>query len=161
MTRRRPRSSPKPWRRDPDDVVTLGLVEYVITRDRGCVPKTLEEVGLLRDSIGPCRGADGLELRPGAARLRSDLTIGHIHHGGGQAGKRAKSDRRHTVAICFGHHLVDLLATSKNAQRACDRYLEELEGPVEDDRPWESVRRVRFAALDSSSSDKEGADGPG
>lgn len=153
-------SGRRAWRRDPDDVVTLELVEYVISRDRGCVPKTLEEVGLLRTSIGSCRGADGLELRPGEARLRRDLTIGHIHDGGGRAGKRAKSDRRHVVAICFGHHLGDLLGTSRVVQRACDRYLEDQEGPVVDDRPWETVRRVRFAALDSTSSEEGGRDGP-
>lgn len=148
------RGTPRPWRRDPADVVSLALVEYVVNRDRGCVPATLAEVGRVRGPIGPCHGADGRELRPGEARLRSDLTIGHIHHGGGQAGKRATSDRRHCVAICFGHHLGDLLGTSREVQRECDRYLEEQEGPVVDARPWEAIPRVRFA------SPSGGDDGP-
>jgi hypothetical protein len=155
MRARKPRSS---WRRDPSDVVSLSLVEAVVLRDRGCVPKTLEEIGRLRSPIGPCHGADGRELRPGAARIRSDLTIGHIHHGGGRAGKRPKSDRRHCVAICFGHHLADLLGTSKDVQRQADRYLEELEGPVEPDRPWEVIERVRFGRVSSAVSETEGGD---
>lgn len=133
------------WRRAPSDVVTLELVEAVITRDRGCVPATLVEIGRVRNPIGPCRGRFGQEVAPGRIDLRRDLTIGHIQHGGGRAGKRARSDRRHTVAICFGHHLVDLLGTSREVQRACDDYLERVEGPVVEDRPWEVVARVRFA----------------
>lgn len=152
----KPRSS---WRRDPSDAVSLELAEAVVLRDRGCVPKTLEEVGRIRTPIGPCRGSDGRELRPGEARLRRDLTIGHIQHGGGRAGKRAKSDRRHCVAICFGHHLGDLLGTSKEVQRECDRYLEDLEGPVVDDRPWEAIPRVRFAVQSTTSEPEGGADG--
>lgn len=152
------RTKRAPWRRDPSDVVTLELFEAVILRDRGCVPKTLEEIGRIRNPIGPCRGRDGRELRPGEAILRSDLTFGHIQHGGGRAGKRATSDRRHGVSICAGHHLVDLLGTSKEVQRECDRYLEELEGPVTDDRPWEAVARVRYA-LPLPSSEEGGSNG--
>lgn len=150
-----------PWRRDPADAVSLELIEYVVLRDRGCVPKTLEEIGRIRADLGPCHGADGRELPPGSVRLRRDLTFGHIQHGGGRAGKRAKSDRRHGVAICFGHHLVDLLGTSKEVQRACDRYLEDLEGPVQPDRPWEAIARVRFGVPSDSSEEGGSADGPG
>ena len=77
------------------DPVTPALREAVLRRDGGCVLA-------MRDALHVCRDRLGGAHAPGAVHL---LSMEHVHEGYGMAGKRAASDLRHVVALCYGANL--------------------------------------------------------
>jgi hypothetical protein len=81
------------------------LVGYIYARDRTCVPARI-------GAPDPCSG---------------HLTIEHVRDRDKPAtGKRAPSDKYHTLLACLGHNTgLCLLASSKEAERD---YLERVEG---------------------------------
>lgn len=128
------------------ELVSPETARAVFERDRGCRVGALLGVS----SVGPCTGVD--RVRRGfweAAYL--DLTIAHVRDRGkgGRLGRRPASTRRHLVACCHRHHQGATVAFVDLAfvRDALDRWLEENEGPDQDDgnRPWEAVPRVRSA----------------
>lgn len=95
---------PKPLRRKrKKDTVPQWLPGYLLARDRECVPARL-------GAPDPCSGR---------------LTIEHVKTEP-MMGKRAPSDKFHTVLACMGHNLGWCLTTAaKDAERA---YLRRVEG---------------------------------
>lgn len=74
--------------------------------------------------------------------------------------KRPPSTARRLVWCCAGHHLLDPVVDKADVRPLVDAYLEELEGPdLDDDRPWEVIRRVRARSVSSASSEEGGLDG--
>jgi hypothetical protein len=97
---------PKPLRaRRKRETVPDWLPGYLKARDQGCIPATL-------GAPDPCSGP---------------LTIEHVRDRDKPAtGKKAPSDKFHTVIACLGHNLGWCLTTAaKEAERG---YLERVEG---------------------------------
>ena len=94
----------KPWRRRPEDKVPDWLPGYLKGRDRGCVPARL-------GAPDPCSGR---------------MTIEHVRDRDKPAtGKRAPSDKYHTVWACLHHNLTwCLTSAAKELER---QYLERVE----------------------------------
>ena len=107
LMRRTPlrRTRMRPWRRKPDDRVPDWLPAYLFARDGGCIPARL-------GAPDPCSGR---------------LTIEHVRDADKPAtGKRAPSDKCHTLLACLGHNTGwCLTSAAKAAERA---YLERVEG---------------------------------
>jgi hypothetical protein len=99
----------RPWRRKESDRVPDWLPGYLQARDRGCVPAKL-------GAPDPCDGR---------------LTIEHVRdRDKPMTGKRAPSDKWHTVLACLGHNGGwCLLSASKELER---EYLERVEGAQDD-----------------------------
>ena len=99
----------KPWRRKPEDKVPDWLPGYLLARDRTCVPARI--------------GA------PDACYGR--LTIEHVRDKDKPAtGKRAPSDKFHTLLACLGHNTGwCLTSAAKDAER---EYLFRVEGYADD-----------------------------
>ena len=77
------------------DQVSPEMYRAVIARDGGCVAP------LVDPGCSPCRS------QWGAVHDRSFLgmlTLDHVREEA-MMGKRARSDMRHLVAICYGHHI--------------------------------------------------------
>lgn len=109
MLRKTPlrRSPPRPWRRSPADRVPDWLPGYLRARDRGCVPARI-------GAPDPCSGR---------------LTIEHVKTEPAM-GKRAPSDKWHTLLACEGHNLSwCLTSAAKQAERD---YLSRVEGAADD-----------------------------
>lgn len=88
-TELRSRSYPKPWRRKPEDRVTSDLANYIYARDNGtCLAPVLARKH--GEEADPCNGR---------------LTIEHVHTEP-MMGRRAPSDKWHTLLLCL-HHNVD------------------------------------------------------
>lgn len=97
----------KPWRRSPEDRVPDWLPGYLLGRDRECIPARL-------GADDPCSGR---------------LTIEHVKFES-MTGKRAPSDKFHTMLACLHHNLTwCLLSESKDLERD---YLRRVEWPAED-----------------------------
>jgi hypothetical protein len=99
---------PKPLRRAKKrEKVPDWLPAYIHARDQGCVPAKL-------GAPDPCSGR---------------LTIEHVRDRDKPAtGKRAPSDKYHTVLACMGHNLGwCLTSAAKEAERG---YLGRVEGKV-------------------------------
>jgi len=139
-----------------DDPVSSTTRAYVLRRDRRCVVGILALAGEIADP-GPCTGRFG---RPIIALIvdEDDLTIAHVRdRAGGRVGKRPPSTMRRLATVCWGHHIADPVVDRRAVREAVDAYLEALEGPdIDDDRPWEAIRRVRARGVDSSTSEPEG-----
>lgn len=83
------------------------LFGYLLARDGGCLAPRL-------GAADPCSGR---------------LTIEHVKFES-MTGKRAPSDKFHTLILCLGHNTGwALLSASKAAER---EYLERVEGPQDD-----------------------------
>lgn len=129
--------------RAKDDRVDPELAIYVFRRDGGCVVATLVLRGEIRVDE-PCVGR---------------LTAAHIRdRNGGRTGKRPPSTPRRLAAVCEGHALPPAnIVDRKDVRLAVDSYLEEKEGAeIDRSRPWETIRRVRAAALPSQPSERSG-----
>ena len=117
------------------DAVSPELRAYVLRRDGGCVlrPEKVAVVSRL-GPLGPCRGR---------------ITAAHVRDRGkgGRTSKRPPSTARHLVGACERHHLDDPVVDRPEVRDVLDAYLEDLEGPDQDDgnRPWEAIPRVRSA----------------
>jgi hypothetical protein len=97
------------WRRDEADKVTDALVNYLAKRDGGCMAPILD-----RRLTSLC--AD----RWGTVMARTDprcWTIEHVHEGYGKTGDRALSDPRHTLILCWAHHLGGWATAHKDDER--------------------------------------------
>lgn len=94
-------------RKDP---VTPEMRRAVLLRDRECVLWK-------RDRMHVCRDAWGRPHAPFALDL---LSIEHVHDGYGMAGKRAKSDLAHLVALC---HAANIAVPSKDMREWMREYL--------------------------------------
>ena len=109
MQRRAPirRKPMRPWRRS--DPVPDWLFGYLLARDRGCVPARL-------GATDPCSGR---------------MTIEHVRDADKPAmGKRAPSDKWHTLIACERHNLGwCLTSAAKQAERD---YLSRVEGAQDD-----------------------------
>lgn len=106
----------------------------VLRRDGGCVVGFLYATGKIARAVGPCSIV---------------LTVAHVRDRGkgGRMAKRPPSVRRHLAATCSRHHLDDPIVDRPEVRDAVDAYLEEKEGPDQDDgnRPHEAIARVRSA----------------
>lgn len=133
--KRKPR--PKEDRVEPETAI------YVFLRDGGCVVGALAILGKISVE-DPCAGR---------------LTLAHVRdRNGGRTGKRPPSTRRRLASVCAGHALPPKnIVDRKDVRPAVDAYLENLEGAeIDDSRPWETIRRVRSAALPSQPSERSG-----
>lgn len=96
-------------RKPKKDPVTPSVHTDVIDRDiraaGGCVAAFLD------DTHG-CRNAWGSPHAPTAF-----LTLDHVHEKHGMMGKRAPSDARHLVSLCFHAHLNGWATSHKDALR--------------------------------------------
>jgi len=89
------RTPMKPYRRKAEDRVPDWLYGYLYARDRGCVPARL-------GAPDPCDGR---------------LTIEHVKSES-MVGKRAPSDKFHTLIACLGHNTGwCLTSAAKQAER--------------------------------------------
>lgn len=73
------------------DHVSAKLHDDVLRRDRQCVKALYEPSHVCRDRFGKSHAPTVLDL----------LTIEHVHEGYGQMGRRAPSDLRHCLALCW------------------------------------------------------------
>jgi hypothetical protein len=78
-------------RKPPKDPVTPEMREAVMSRDRGCIAPLLDP-----SQSGTCYGA---------------LTLDHVRTHS-MMGKRAPSDRKHLVTLCFYHHVLSIWAVT-------------------------------------------------
>lgn len=130
------------------DPVSPELRAYVIRRDGGCVVGRLLSVVALviRPAQRPCRNDLGEVIVWNDQRY---LTAAHVRDRGkgGRSAKRPPSTPRHLVAACYGHHLASPVVDLADVRDVLDAYLEEREGPDQDDgnRPHEAIARVRSA----------------
>ena len=110
LTPLRQRTPMKTWRRKPEDRVKEADVAYVYAREGGsCLaPKLARQQG---EPIDACSHR---------------LTMEHVHDGYGMTGKRAPSDRRHMVLLCYHHNVDGWAAMHKDWERD---YLIRVEGP--------------------------------
>lgn len=106
LLRRTPlrRTRMRPWRRKPEDRVPDWLPGYLMARDRGCVPARL-------GAPDPCDGR---------------LTIEHVKSES-MIGKRAPSDKWHTVLACLGHNTGWCLTSAAKEQER--EYIDRVEIP--------------------------------
>ncbi len=74
------------------DRVSPELHAEIIRRDRTCLMYLYDAAHVCRDKWGAMHSPTALHM----------LTVEHVHEGYGMAGKRAKSDARHMVALCHG-----------------------------------------------------------
>lgn len=103
------RTRPRPWRRAEKDKVPDWLPGYLRARDRECIPARL-------GAPDPCSGP---------------MTIEHVRDRDKPAtGKRAPSDKWHTVLACLGHNLGWCLTSA--AKDAEAEYLSRVEGASDD-----------------------------
>jgi hypothetical protein len=102
------RTSMKPWRRKDSDKVTEALANYVFARDRmTCrAPILARQHG---EPIDACQGR---------------LTIEHVHTQS-MIGKRAPSDKHHTLSLCWHHNVNGWASRHKDWERS---YLLHVEG---------------------------------
>lgn len=143
------RLAPRASSRRREDPVSPELRRYVLARDRGCVVQRVAPK--LRRTLEPCQDRNGTALSTIEALFVAPadwdriLTIAHVRDRlGGRIGKRPPSTPRRLAAVCFGHHLTDPIVDRGDVRPLVDAYLEEQEGPeLDDDRPWEVVRRIR------------------
>ena len=104
------RARPRP----ETDRVTAELYAYLMGRDRGCVLHKLDPTHLCKDRWGYSRSP----YDPTA------LTVEHVHDAL-MMGKRAPSDRSHTLILCAGANI----GVPSKAQREMLRaYLQRVEG---------------------------------
>ena len=83
------RTRMRPWHRAEDDKVSPELVAYILDRDRICIAARLD----------PEHRCMTRFRQPHTADDRRYLTIEHVHEAA-TTGKRAKSDKWHTLAAC-------------------------------------------------------------
>jgi hypothetical protein len=77
------------------DPVTPHLRATVLDRDRRCVAILLDPgAGFCHDMWGNMRSPYD----------RKNLTLDHVQEDYGRMGKRAPSDSKHLVTLCWGHH---------------------------------------------------------
>lgn len=128
-------------RRAKADPVSGELAIYVFQRDGGCVVGALARLGKISVEE-PCSGR---------------LTAAHVRdRNGGRMAKRPPSTRRRLASVCAGHALPPAnIVDRKDVRPVVDAYLENLEGAeIDRSRPWETIRRVRAAALPSQPSER-------
>jgi hypothetical protein len=136
------------------DPVSPALRQYVFRRDQRCIIATLVRRHIIADR-GPCRDRFGHLAR---AEDPAAGTAAHVRDSaGGRTGRRPRSIPRRLVWCCWGHHVLDSVVDRADVRPLVDAYLEEKEGPdLDEDRPWEVVRRVRARGVSSATSEPEG-----
>lgn len=95
------------------DRVTSELRWAVFERDKGCFLVRLDPGHVCYDQWGNPHAPDRLEK----------LTLEHVHDGYGMMGRRAPSDARHMVALCFS---ANIGVPSKATRAAMRAYLREV-----------------------------------
>ena len=108
-------------RRAKADPVTTDVRAAVMVRDRRCFVTRLDPDHVCRDQWGNPHESDRLAA----------LTLDHVHdHAGGSKGKRAPSDVRHLVLMCYGANVGVPSRAVREAERAYlrDLYPEPSEG---------------------------------
>ena len=83
------RTRPKPWFRAEDDKVTPELHDYILDRDKMCFAAMIDPTHQCRTRFGERHAADD----------RRRLTLDHVKDHAAM-GDRAKSDKRHLLAMC-------------------------------------------------------------
>jgi hypothetical protein len=98
----------KPWRRQPEDKVSPELRLYILRRDKMCFLWRLSNRHVCQDRYGRIHQPDDL----------SRLTLDHVHLDGATMGKRAPSDARHLVAMCWAANVKPPSKSEREAERA-------------------------------------------